>query len=219
MKRLAMLTALCLSALAGCPAHAEFDHKPIVNDLRADLRTGDPETLARRIDDATDTMFKLAVSEMLDAGMVDEADDLNALWTVRGCRGAGGAELTGRDIGDHAPLSDCLEQLYDRTEAALGTELMAFLHLDDIWKLNYGVPVALHIKTIDGADIDQSEYALHFVPTASVISYWSVWAGCTGATWGLAYSVICTPAAMLSRHLTTEFIAPPLAPRFYQRLY
>ena len=118
----------------------------------------------------------------------------------------------GRDIGDYKPLSVWLSDIYFKLLAALGEDAMRFFHLDDIQILNYALPVVF--RPCD-AQWDQTEYGLHFVPFAGVISYWTAWGVCTGASAGIGL-LFCGPIGMGAEMIMVRFLAAPLGNGLYR---
>lgn len=130
------------------------------------------------------------------------------------------------DIGDHAPLSQWLETQYQKLAKLLGPTLMRALKLEDIRILNYSIPVVFHPNGYKGDKWDMLDYRDHFAGTrtklfypltehdgfAGVVSYWVVWAVCTGATWGMgAIPFICSPIAELSDFAIEKWVAPKMS--------
>lgn len=131
-----------------------------------------------------------------------------------------GVEQT--DLGDHPPLSEWLAKWYDKLESVLGEKLMELLHLDDIKIFNYAVPVVFQPKGDKRfppvVPWGMQEYSLHFVPFGGIVAYWSTWAVCVGATWGMgAVTFICSPIGSVSEYATVRWVAPPLSDWVYKR--
>ncbi len=210
---------MCLVSAA--PAMA-YNHRPVVESMRSHLRAADSQKMAEDTDRAIEGLLRLAEREAGDRG--DDLSDLRAQWESR-FKGYLGRELLARElglvtgIGDHAPLSQFLTDLYDRLEAALGASLCEFLHFDDIKTLNYTIPVVFHLKTIHDGEIDEPEYAVHFIPFCGVVAYWGVWLGCEIVTYGSGWFLVCTPAGMLAEYAVVHWVAPRFAEPAYKHFY
>jgi hypothetical protein len=208
-------------SLVSAPAFA-YNHRPTVERLRGHLAAMDSQKMAGDTDRAIEGLLRLAEREAGKNG--DDLSDLRSEWDGH-FKGYLGRMLESREggvftgIGDHAPLAQWLTDLYDRLDAALGPELMAFLHLDDIRTINYCIPVVFHLDTIHDGEIDEPEYAVHFVPFCGVVAYWGVWFGCEIATYGGGWFLVCSPAAMLAEYATTEWVAPKFAEPAYKHFY
>lgn len=154
--------------------------------------------------------------------------------------------MTPEDVGDHAPISSWLAIWYYALESALGVEVMELTHLRDLWVLDFTIPVVLNphadtewcreqLSRLPG-DSCQREYLRHFSGTrwgddndagaddqyahdgfAPVVIYWTVWAGCEAATWGLGWALVCAPAAYLSERVDERRIAPRISDWIWTR--
>lgn len=131
------------------------------------------------------------------------------------------ARLEGRlgDIGDYAPMSEFLVRLDQDLTRRLGPKIMAFTHLEDIRIINYTIPVVFNFESIPDEAISPAEYKKHFVPFGGVVAYWGVSIFCDVATWGTGYWIVCTPAGLLAKYATINYIAPPMYPRWYEFFY
>jgi hypothetical protein len=118
-----------------------------------------------------------------------------------------------------APLSVALSDFYHTIKANLGETMTVALHLDDLQVMNWGTGVVFHMEVIGQAQPTAAEYELYFNPWCGVVSYWTVWSLCTGATWGTGAFVICTPAAMLAEELTFYVIAPRFSDEAWAYFY
>lgn len=118
----------------------------------------------------------------------------------------------GYDLGDHEPMSQWLAGVYDKLENALGPMVMKWFHLDDLKTINYALPVVFMPCR---PEWDRREYQKHFAPLAGVLSYWTAWGLCTGATAGLGL-LFCDPVGLGSEWLMLNHIAPSLSDTIYR---
>jgi hypothetical protein len=190
---------------------------------------------------AFDAMFHVAQQELRDHGHGELALQLGGEWQRKRFDLAGGRL---GDTGDHQPFSQWVAQWYAVLEAALGEPLMEATHLRDIWVLNFSIPVVFNREAVNGWCVDDlalhpsdkciAEYRRHFVGTkyagndpfatailhhgfAGVVTYWLIWAGCEGATWGGGWFVICTPLGDVGEYVMEKFFAPKISDRLYLR--
>lgn len=173
----------------------------MVTSITRGIETGQ---LALRTNHALDTIIHLAVWKLRRNGFTTEADDLEADWMTNWF----GAIIRVRDLGDYAPLSKWLSEVYLKIADLLGPEVVKWLHFDDIQIINYSIPV---IFRPCNEQWDRSEYQMHFVPFAGVITYWSVYLSCGIGTAGIGSVFFCSPLGMLGEHLMERFAAPPLS--------
>lgn len=126
-----------------------------------------------------------------------------------------GKIISSWDLGDHEPWSQWLVKFYNELETLLGHDLCVRLHLDDIWEINYAVPVVFHPKD---PRWDIIEYRKHFVPLAGSISYWVSYIACEAITYGAGMVfLICTPIGDICEGMMTDYIAPDLSDYVYNR--
>lgn len=173
--------------------------------------------MTRDLDNTLDHVVKLAVWELRKHGATRQADEVLTEWR-RKFKG----RMT-KAIGDFKPLNQWLSDLSDLLMFILGEDLMRITHLEDIKILNYTIPVVFGMEDFLSPmprPMNAPEYKLHFVPFLGIVSYWSIWTGCTVATWGAgAWFLICMPASEAGKVVTVEFIAPPLSPQAYQMFW
>jgi hypothetical protein len=124
------------------------------------------------------------------------------------------------DIGDHAPMSAWLANYYEKTRDRLGDPVMRLLHLDDLYTINYTMPVVLHPKgDTKGQDHwNQLEYQRHFIPFASIVTYWGSFAACRA----FAFRIVplknwCSAISMILRGAMKGMIAPKLSDYIYKK--
>lgn len=180
-------------------------HNKHVMALKADLLNG---RLAERTNIALDILLAVAVNKLKREGFEFEAEKIKKEWQENWF----GYIVRVRDIGDHDPMSEWLAVTYFKIESLLGPDLMAWLHLDDLWVLNHAIPVLFKPCSLEW---DKVEYKKHFVPACSVFAYWGTMIPCMVFTTGLG-TFFCSPGAMLSENLMKKFIAPGLSDRVYE---
>lgn len=121
-----------------------------------------------------------------------------------------------RDIGWYEPISDGLALIYDLMEQQLGFEVCHALRLDDIKTINHGLRVAFR-PCYYGYD----EYFKHLAKDPKyrallpVLSYWTVVIGCSYATYGIGYVIICSPAGYIIEKVVENRIAPKATKKLY----
>lgn len=220
MMRLVLGFLLALAAAA--PAQA-FNHRPSLRVTQRALSSRNPVEVARATDRAMDALVQAAARALEERGYDADAARITSQWHGQFAgllpalveRRALGLE----DIGDHAPLSQWLVDVYIQLESRLGAQLMQLLHFDDLWTLNFAIPVVFHLDVIGDDQVDLADYGLHWVPFSGVVAYWGTWAACEVATWGSGWFVVCTPAGMVAEYATVRWIAPPLTDDAYRFLY
>jgi hypothetical protein len=120
----------------------------------------------------------------------------------------------------YEPMSQWLRLRLQQIEDLLGTQIYVMLHLDDLQTMNEGTPVVLRLRKYMGDKIPTAEiYEQYFCPWSGVVAYWLVWGGCTAATWGAGWAVICTPAAMIAERLVLTRVAPRWTNKVWARVY
>lgn len=188
--------------LAATPALC-FDSRPQIEALRATLESRSPQALAVKTDAALSGLVRLAVWELNQHDHPTEAARIERRWHSQ----FENYLSSHNALGDHAPLSQFLTELYALLLDTLGQTLCEFLHFDDIAVFNYAIPVVFHLSSITEA-IDATEYENHFDPFCGVVAYWTTWAACEVATWGSAWFLVCTPAGQVAEFVVYNFIAP-----------
>jgi len=122
-----------------------------------------------------------------------------------------------RDIGWFEPISDALSLIYELTEAKLGFDVCHALRLDDIKTINHGLRVAFR-PCYYGYD----EYFKHMAKDPKyrallpVLSYWTIVIGCSYATYGIGYVVICSPAGYIIEKVVENRVAPKATEKLYK---
>lgn len=191
-----------------------------VHALGREIDEGGFMKLAEKSEMALDAIFKLSILNLKRHGYRELAKEVKQEWEVR--RGtlillSLGVNEEGRPIGDFAPLSQWLSEVYERIEDALGLELCRLLRISDIKTLNHGLRVVFS-PCFHGLP----EFTMHFCHddkyrgVLPVVAYWSTVITCSVATFGAGIiGFICSPIAMLVEAGTDRVIAPWLAPKLF----
>lgn len=150
----------------------------------------------------------------------------------------------GYDMGRHAPASAWVAEWYAQVEARLGVTVCEFLHLRDVYVINYGWPVVTNAYAATAwclelapspGDSCAAEYGRHFTgtkwqalpdPYADPIDHWGVlpvaawWVtevACEVGLWGADGSFLCGSAASVVEIATARWVAPPIAKKIWDR--
>lgn len=111
-----------------------------------------------------------------------------------------------------------LTDQYKKLRLRFGDMLVARLHLDDINIINYAIPVVFHpvVDKKSGETWDKLEYSKHFVPFASVVTYWASYGTCYFLTKKLPQvRKYCKNISGLLRTGMTNWAAPRLSDWVY----
>lgn len=132
-------------------------------------------------------------------------------------------ELGTLDLGDHKPLSKWLADFYQILEDRFGGDVAHSGLLGDIYQLNYAIPVTFAPQgdwwksRSDTQDV--REYRAHFVPFASIVTYYGVLVVCQQVMkkQGQADAAkrVCKPAAQKLREAMNGNLAPLISDFIY----
>jgi hypothetical protein len=214
------LFASCGSAIAGDSYNSSNDRASFQRDMEDPSQVG----MAERTDMALESIIELAAWKLRREGYDADADRIEFNWAYR-YKGflpdyaRAVARGQKENIGDYTPMSQWLAEEYQRWVDLLGLTMVEFLHLDDINVMNYAIPVVFHMAILGNVQVDLPSYSNHWNPFCGVVSYWSVWLGCTIGTYGTGMFLICTPAATICERYVVREIAPRLAPRAYAHFW
>lgn len=165
-----------------------------------------------RLDQSLTALIGQAAQALSQAGHANEGAQLIQEWKIVEQKTLRSVDY----LGDHKPLSDWLAGKYRMLEFILGKSKMQELHLDDIYIINYAIPVVLR----PNGNWSRVEYGRHFNPLAGVLTFWSGFGACVvvmnGGSQALKY---CDRAAMLLRTYVVSDIAPYLADFVYARAH
>jgi hypothetical protein len=124
------------------------------------------------------------------------------------------------NLGDHKPLNAWLDTFYKKTESRLGLPVMKLLHLDDIRVINYAIPVVFQPAgdKRNGDHWNRVEYSLHFVPFATVVTYWGSLTACKLISLHfIPLKRFCGAVASILRGAMGNMIAPKLSNYVYAK--
>lgn len=171
--------------------------------------------LAVLSNDSIRNIVKLSALKLRKKGYPETASEVEAIWRHYDGRLIDIA-LGTRDIGWFDPISNALALIYELTEAKLGFDVCHALRIDDIKTINFALRVAFR-PCYYGYD----EYYKHMVIDPKyrglipVLSYWTVVIGCSYATYGIGYVIICSPAAYVIEKIVANRIAPVAVDKLY----
>lgn len=207
---------MVLSTLALSLEDKLYKHQIEEQLYESGFRVDDYYDLAVESNEAITNIVKLAAYKLRRHGDCETAGIIEAIWRHFDGRIIDLA-LGNRDIGWFDPISDALAMIYDLTEAKLGYDVCHMLRLDDLKTINYALRVAFR-PCYYGYD----EYYKHMVKDPKyrglipVLSYWTVVIGCSYATYGIGYVVICSPAGFMIEKVVQNRIAPKAVDKLYK---
>ena len=160
------------------------------------------------LQEALEQMITISEKALLSEGHKREASVLRNEWSkVK-------AWLISEDLGDHRPLSKWWAHVYNIVERVLGPARMSQLHLDDIFVINFAVPVVIDPR----GDWNKREYSRHFVPLAGVVVFWSSIGACMNGLAGTRGSfAYCERVATLLKRGMSTGIGPMLSNFVFDR--
>lgn len=124
------------------------------------------------------------------------------------------SRMSFQEVGDHAAWSVFLTNLYHLLQTTLGDKVLQATHLDDIWELNYTVPVTFHPTN---QEWDMVEYRKHFTVFAGLVSYWVSFVACEAISYGAGIILVCEPIGSMIEKVMQFYIAPPISDKVYKR--
>lgn len=214
---------LMISTIAHGEEAKPYSYIRDVRDIRHDMSNMNQLDMAKKTDTAVANMVATATDQLHKAGHIKDADRITTefkdkyegyLTTLVKSR------LNGKEeIGDHAPYSKFLADLYDLLYAALGEQVMKLTHLEDIKVINFTIPVVFHLSLIKPNEINATEYEKHWSPFWGVVTYWTVWGACTAVTYGGGWFVICSPAGMVAKYVVVNYVAPKFSDNGFKFFY
>lgn len=168
--------------------------------------------IAKITDRVIDGLVDHVASELQSRGYSEEANRIIGEWRMF----SGFLEtLDGtRDVGDH-PAIKWLFDVHARIHTLLGDELCHAVRAHDLWWLAYTIPVVFRCAGLTSTEIDAVEYALHFVPFAGIVTYWTVFIGCEVLTSGNPF---CGLGASLAERCMVTLVAPRLSSKVYPKV-
>ena len=162
-------------------------------------------------------VFGLAVQEMAqdlrDRGDDEMANGLLDQWNQT----QNAFFVSMKDLGDHAPLFQWLDDFFKKLEAKYGSIVMNLPYVKDLITLNFAIPVTFKPHgtwQVSGVD-SRIEYRKHFIPFANIVTYYGSLYGCkyVMAKHGLSQigGKLCPKAADKLKFEMGRYIAPPIS--------
>ena len=163
-----------------------------------------------------DILVRQGLEALRNHGHQSLANELEVQWQQERQRLA--SQINIFDLGDHRPLSRWLARFDEILRSKLGDQVMGMLNLDDVNDLNYAIPVVFQPRgdRRNQDRWDQAEYRNHFVPFATIVTYWTSLFACKYATRAYPqYGRFCSLAAAIARNGMKVAIAPKLSDNIY----
>lgn len=165
-----------------------------------------------RVDPVLTALINRSAQALRAEGHWSEANQLLKEWNENKQSLLLGMDL----IGDHAPLSKWLAEKYQFIAQVLGDKRIKKYHLDDIYTVNYAVPVVLR----PGQNWGEEEYGQHFDPLAGVLTFWSSYEYCLHvAGRSRRAKFYCDRIATILRYVMVIKLAPGLSKFVYQKFH
>ena len=126
------------------------------------------------------------------------------------------SNMTMKDLGDHAPLFQWLEDFFTKMADQYGTIIYSLPYVSDIRTLNFAIPVVFVPKgnwQMVGQD-NRIEYRKHFIPFANIVTYYAAFYGCQFAVVKLGVpqlKQLCGKAADQLKFVMGRYIAPQVS--------
>jgi len=221
MKLLFSLMPIALALSFSMASHADVYEQGLVaalNDHSSTITEFAQFQLASKTQKALNAMIAASNEALAERGFVEEAQGYQRQWDQNFASYFTAMQLD--DVGDHAPMSAWLSNYYNKTRDRLGDPVMKLLHLDDLYTINYTMPVVFHPKgDTKGQDHwNQLEYQRHFVPFASIVTYWGSFASCRAFAFRVApLKQWCSSISMILRGVMKGTIAPKLSDYIYKK--
>jgi hypothetical protein len=214
MKIIALLI-LAITQFGYC-MESNWDKTQVEKQLhKAGFKIDNYYDLAVLSNSAIRNIVKVASLHLKRKHYYEEAKEIETLWRYYDKRLIDIATFS-RDIGWFDPISDALALIYELTELRLGFEVCHALRLDDLKTINHGLRVAFR-----PCFYGYEEYYKHMAKDPKyrallpVVSYWTVVIGCSYATYGIGYAVICSPAGFVVEKVVQNKIAPKAVDKLY----
>lgn len=214
--KLLIAIMIAVAQLGYCYQDQRYDKHIEQKIYESGFYIGDLEDLASMSVHAITNIVKVSSLELRKKGHRETAEMIEVIWKHYDDKlldlGMGK-----RDIGWFEPISDGLSLIYELTEQQLGYDVCHALRIDDIKTINHALRVAFQ-PCYYGLD----EYYKHMVKDPKyrgllpVLTYWTVVIGCSYATYGIGYVIICSPAAYVIEKVVQNRIAPKVVNRIYE---
>lgn len=191
------------------------------------MKSFDRDTIAAAeySDLALENLLTLADGVLRNTGNDKLADEIATDFIMHYKNGFVRMALGEKELGDHPPMSEWLDDVHAKIEDSIGKFWCEFFHLHDIYILNHGLRIVFNPSQYKLDDY-KDHFAGHLIwgfywehhGVAGVVVYWVVNGVCSGATAGLGIvTFACTPIASLAEHVTDKRLAPPVAERIWKR--
>jgi hypothetical protein len=165
-----------------------------------------------RADVVLNTVIDRSAQALRAEGHWKEANQLMNEWNEQKQSLFLGMEL----IGDHAPLSKWLAEKYQFIAQILGEKRVKKYHLDDIYTVNYAVPVVLKPSQDWGVE----DYGQHFDPLAGVLTFWSSYEYCLHVAGKTKRAKrYCDRIGTILRYVMVTRLSPGLSKYVYQKFH
>jgi len=204
-------------------AKRNLNVEQIKNELKVSFR--DRYETARRADEALDALLRRADSVLRNTGHDKLADEIFIEYEMY-YRGHYQITALGmKEMGDHEPWSEWLENLHLKIENAVGEVMCEFFHFHDLYIFNHAIVVMIEPQSYTLIDY-KDHFSGHLIwgwywehhGGAGVITYWTVEIACTIMTNGLGIiPFVCSPIAAFAEHIMDKTIAPPIATWVWER--
>ena len=204
----ALFLALALASTAYStdePAE-EYDYEPSLAQTKIKLLNASLPDLAER---SLDAILMIASIKLRAEGHDELADEILGEWQVQRM-----LYFWSDDLGDHEPLSQWIDDVYNRVADKLDERILNLIRFSDIYVINYALPVVLKPRS---PEWDRDEYRMHFVPYSGVVTYWTVNISCQVATGGIGSVVVCPLAGRTAEKIMVKSVGPRISDRVYDR--
>ncbi len=238
MRFLAVIFCLMSTAAAAAPLGAELGFRAHARAyVEHELAAGRHQDLAVH---ALDSLMAKAHARLRGEGFGPLVDELEREWlgTIRK------RFTSSYDMGAHPPASEWVAGWYASVEAKLGVTVCEFLHLRDVFVINYGWPVVMNpheeapwcaeTLAVHADDLCSLEYNRHFSGTkwqkgsdpyaddpthwgvAPVAGWWATEIACEIGLWGSDGSFLCGSAASAVEIIVARYVGPAVAAKIWK---
>lgn len=200
--------------------------RAIMQDVERDLSSNDKGLTASRLDQTVDAIVKRTTAVMEERGYKVEADEIRMEYYAKFKNYLTAMTLNkAADLGDLAPFSDFLTRVHAKAEDLLGETLCKFLHVHDIYIINYALPVVFAPSEHDLESFQNHFTGKHilgplweYYGLAPVVAYWAVNVTCIAGTWGMGIvGFVCSPIASVAENVFGIYLSPRLGEFVWKR--
>jgi hypothetical protein len=176
-------------------------------------------------DIALENLLSTADIVLRNTGHDRLADEIAMDFVMHYRNGFARLALGEKELGDHPPMSQWLDDIHQKIEDAIGKFFCEFFHIHDLYILNHGFRVVFAPSQYKLDDY-KDHFSGHLIwgwfwehhGVAGVVVYWVVNGICGAATSGMGIAVFaCSPIATLAENVTDKRLAPPVAERIWKR--